>query len=306
MQVMDKNKKIGVSIICNTYNQVDYIEATIKSFLLQKTSFDYEILIHDDCSNDGTKEIIESYANKYPNIIYPIYEKENQYSKCNIDEKFQYPRAKGKYIAYCEGDDFWIDENKLQKQYDYLESHNEINMSAHACMVIDADSLDLKYFIAPESKDKILTMKNVIRGGAGYLGTNTLFFRRELCNKIIEVGEFNHISDYSMQLSGADPNGVYYFKECMSAYRFMSKGSWSVKNKDNNNVKNAIINILNSFDLATNHKYIKYIDKEIVKNKDGESKLNKFLKDVKYHFVRKYYYKNLNNYIHSVKMLNEK
>lgn len=306
MQAMDKNKEIGVSIICNTYNQVEYIETTIKSFLLQKTSFDYEILIHDDCSNDGTKEIIESYANKYPNIIYPIYEKENQYSKCNIDEKFQYPRARGKYIAYCEGDDFWIDENKLQKQYDYLESHKEINMSAHACIVVDADSLDLKYFIAPESKDKILTMKNVIRGGAGYLGTNTLFFRRELCNKIIEVGEFNHISDYSMQLSGADPNGVYYFKECMSAYRFMSKGSWSVKNKDNNNVKDAIINILNSFDLVTNHKYIKYIDKEIEKNKYGESKLNKFLKDVRYHFVRKYYYKNLNNYIHSVKMLNEK
>ncbi len=122
---MDNNKLL-VSINCITFNHEKYIKEALESFLMQKTNFEYEILIHDDASTDNTADIIRKYEKKYPDIIKPIYQEENQYSKkVNISKNFQYPRAKGKYIAICEGDDYWTDPNKLQKQVDFLESNPE-------------------------------------------------------------------------------------------------------------------------------------------------------------------------------------
>ena len=119
-----------VSISCITYNHEPYIVQALNGFLMQKTSFPFEILIHDDASTDRTADIIREYEKKFPNLIKPIYQKENQYSKGNrsILASFVYPRAKGKYIAICEGDDYWIDENKLQMQVDFLENNPEYGM----------------------------------------------------------------------------------------------------------------------------------------------------------------------------------
>ena len=122
---MDKELKTPlVSIICLTYNQAQYIRKTLEGFVMQKTNFPIEILIHDDASTDETADIIREYENKYPQIIKPIYQQENQYSKkVAIGATYIYPKVKGKYIALCEGDDYWIDPLKLQKQVDFLESH---------------------------------------------------------------------------------------------------------------------------------------------------------------------------------------
>lgn len=113
-----------VSICTTTYNHAAYLEQTLDSFLSQKTSFPFEILIHDDCSADGTADIIRRYASRYPEIVKPLYETENQYSKnIPINETFNFPRAEGKYIALCEGDDYWTDDLKLQAQADDMEAH---------------------------------------------------------------------------------------------------------------------------------------------------------------------------------------
>lgn len=119
-----------VSISCITYNHAAYIRQCLDGFLLQKTNFKFEILIHDDCSTDGTMEIIKEYENKYPDIIKPMYEKENQYQngKPSGSTVWNLPRAKGKYWAMCEGDDFWTDEYKLQKEVDFLEQNNDYGM----------------------------------------------------------------------------------------------------------------------------------------------------------------------------------
>lgn len=119
-----------VSISCITYNHKDFIRDALEGFLMQKTNFSFEVLIHDDCSTDGTTEIIREYADKYPNIIKPMYEQENQYQngKPYGSEVWNYPRSKGKYIALCEGDDYWTDPFKLQKQVDFLEAHPEYGM----------------------------------------------------------------------------------------------------------------------------------------------------------------------------------
>lgn len=97
-----------VSICCLTFNHEPYIRECLDGFLMQKTNFPFEVLIHDDASTDHTADIIREYEVQYPNIIKPIYQNENQYSKgVRVTWTFQFPRAKGKYIAMCEGDDYW-------------------------------------------------------------------------------------------------------------------------------------------------------------------------------------------------------
>lgn len=123
------NEEPLVSISCITYNHVNYIKDAIEGFLMQKTSFKFEVLIHDDASNDGTEEIIRDYEAKYPNIIKPLYETENQWIKGRIGSAiFNFPRAHGKYIALCEGDDYWTDPYKLQKQVDFLENNADYGL----------------------------------------------------------------------------------------------------------------------------------------------------------------------------------
>ena len=118
-----------VSISCITYNHAKYIRDALEGFLMQKTSFPIEILIHDDASTDGTTEIVREYEEKHPDIIKPLYETENQWSKgIRGSAVFNFPRALGKYIAICEGDDYWIDPLKLQKQVDFLEQNDEYGL----------------------------------------------------------------------------------------------------------------------------------------------------------------------------------
>ena len=118
---MHEQNEIMVSVFCLAFNHENYIRQTIDSILDQKTSFPFEILIHDDASTDRTAEIIREYERRAPGIVRPIYQQNNQYSqgKNNLYE-FMMPRARGKYFAFCECDDYWTDPDKLQKQVDYL------------------------------------------------------------------------------------------------------------------------------------------------------------------------------------------
>ncbi|WP_291153045.1 glycosyltransferase [Flavobacterium sp. UBA7680] len=113
-----------VSILCDTFNHEKFITETLEGFLNQKTTFPFEIIVHDDASTDNTASIVTEFAQKYPLIIKTVLQKENQYSqKINFWSDITFPMAQGKYIALCEGDDYWIDELKLQKQVDFLENN---------------------------------------------------------------------------------------------------------------------------------------------------------------------------------------
>lgn len=126
-----------VSIICDVYNHGPYLRQCLDGFIMQETTFPIEILIHDDASTDDSQEIIKEYYKKYPVIIKPIIQKENQYSKgIGIWKTYQFPRVEGKYIAICEGDDYWTDPLKLQKQVDFLENH-----PAYSCCVHETQKL---------------------------------------------------------------------------------------------------------------------------------------------------------------------
>lgn len=122
-----------VSVLSITYNQAPFIRQCLDGILCQRTSFRFELIIHDDCSTDGTDEIIRTYARRYPEIIRPFFESENQYSKGvnGLFATFCMPHVRGRYVAICEGDDWWTDPEKLQKQIDFLASHPEYDFCCH-------------------------------------------------------------------------------------------------------------------------------------------------------------------------------
>lgn len=130
-------RPIMVSIQCWAYNHESYIRQCLEGFVMQKTNFRFEAIVHDDASTDGTAVIIREYAEKYPDIIKPIYETENQYSKHDGSlGRIMDAEMRGKYIAMCEGDDYWTDPYKLQKQVDFLERHPDYSMCFHAADVL--------------------------------------------------------------------------------------------------------------------------------------------------------------------------
>lgn len=123
-----------VTVWCLAYNQKDFIRDALEGFVMQKTTFPFEVIVHDDASTDGTTAIVQEYARQYPEIIKPVIETENQWQKGGLKNIIHILNEKyrnGKYIAFCEGDDYWTAPQKLQQQVDFLESHSEYSMCFH-------------------------------------------------------------------------------------------------------------------------------------------------------------------------------
>jgi len=220
--------QIMVSIICNAYNHGPYIAKCLDGFVMQRTNFVFEILVHDDASTDNTADIIRTYEEKYPHLIKPIYQTENQYSKGGIGQ-FQYPRVRGKYIAMCEGDDYWTDPLKLQKQYDAMEAHPEIDICTHAAELIDNNSKKCQK-IEPRKQNSVIPVEDVISGGGAYVATNSIFYRAEILENEPPFREIISF-DYSLQIYGSLRGGMLYLSDCMSVYRYMTPGSWTDRHR---------------------------------------------------------------------------
>lgn len=286
-----------VSISCITYNHEDYIEDALNGFLMQKTDFKYEILIHDDASTDKTASIIREYSKKYPDIIKPIYQTENQYSKgISISATYNYPRAQGKYIAICEGDDYWTDEYKLQKQVDYMEKHSECSMCFHAANIVDVNKKSTGKFVRPSNEDKSYTADDIILGGGGIFPTASVVFPKKL---ILDLPEFYYkspVGDYPLAMILSSKGYVYYIDDVMSAYRVGVKDSWTSrlstgrdKIKRQKQYYYEWINMLREFNLYTNGKYKDLIDVLIVKREFEILVLEKKFNKLSKYPYKKYY-----------------
>ncbi|WP_273150255.1 glycosyltransferase family 2 protein [Methylophaga thiooxydans] len=177
-----------VSICCITYNHEPYIEDALEGFLIQQTDFPFEILIHDDASTDATAEIIREYEGAYPKLIKPIYQIENQYSKVKaMNPTFNYPRAKGDFIALCEGDDYWTEKNKLQKQIDYLQSHKDYAMCSHNVRFeFDGVIEKRKNYTAKVIQDA--DFEAILSNGL-FIALNSIVFRKYLFEKPDWLGQ---------------------------------------------------------------------------------------------------------------------
>jgi len=251
--------EIMVSIECTSYNHEKYIAEALESMLMQQTNFAYEILIHDDASTDRTAEIIRSYEKKYPDIVKPIYQTENQYSKGVLVELFNQERAQGKYIAVCEGDDYWTDPQKLQRQVDYMEAHPECSMCVHAAEKVSAVTKKRVSIIRPSHKDKIFTVEEAIEGGGELFATNSILYSLE---KIPEMPEFYlnaSIGDYPLVICGALSGTVFYMDWNMSAYRVEVEGSWTTVQVSDIAKKQEhlqeVAEMLDEINIYTNYKY---------------------------------------------------
>lgn len=231
-----------VTIRCLVYNHEPYLRQCLDGFVMQKTNFPFEAIVHDDASTDRSAEIIREYAEKYPNIIKPIFETENQYSKKDGSLRRMVDKhIRGKYIAMCEGDDYWIDPYKLQKQVDYLENNPEYTLS-YTNFIID-DSCHKKKrkrrfkCITGDTCEYLLTKGNPI-------GTLTVCIRNDIYFAFSqEYYTWNikmKMGDLPLWIYATMKGPAYYIPEVTAAYRVLPQSA--SHNPDPHIVENFIQN----------------------------------------------------------------
>ncbi|MEG1865343.1 MAG: glycosyltransferase [Bacteroides sp.] len=218
MKILDS--PIIVSVCCLTYNHEKYVRQCLDGFIMQKTNFIFEILVHDDASTDKTQDIIREYEAKYPHFIKPVYQKINQYSQGISplrDELF--PKVKGKYIAICEGDDYWIDPLKLQKQIDFLETHEDYGL-IHTDFIVVNESKIKEYRITKCTNNPKDLLKLILLGKYD-IGTLTVLFRKSLYDKIPHYYKSQNflMGDLPLWIEMANETKFKYLESVTAAYR---------------------------------------------------------------------------------------
>lgn len=274
--------KILVSIVCNAYNHEKYIKDALEGFVMQKTSFSFEVLIHDDASTDNTASIIREYEAKYPDIIKPIYETENQYSKHDGSiKKIQSSRIKGKYVALCEGDDYWTDPQKLQKQFDFLETHPEYSMcatSADWVNVMSGKTLNKGTTLT----DKDFSTEELIEKRVRPFATAAYFMIKDVYLGRPQFGF--PIGDYPMLIYASLLGKVRMLPDNTCVYRYCAEGSWTVKTDNEEtraNISDQMIIGLKNLNEYTGGKYEVSIKKRIKSQKFTSALLRHDFKTLK-------------------------
>lgn len=225
---MDENVK--VSIYCRTYNHKTYIQNALDGILMQETDFPYKVIVFDDASTDGTSDIVKDYAERYPQIIQAFIMEENTWhspDRAKVDSEFMQKYLTGKYIGYCEGDDFWIDPHKLQMQVDYMESHPDCVLYLHNALWFNCIDHTMKtgnpYSCKSEkdiSAEELLMMYN------GHPPTASILHKRELVSMPLFFRE-SSVGDYPLLLYALSCGNVHYNNRIMSVYRQMADGSYN-------------------------------------------------------------------------------
>lgn len=211
--------KPKVSIVTITYNQEAYIAQALESFVMQKTNFSFEVIIADDCSNDKTVSIIKEYAEKYPDIIKPVLRKKNIGAIPNIMDAFK--KTTGSYIALCEGDDYWTDNNKLQLQVDFLDKNSNYALCFHSVRVFFENNEEKESIFPIESDTSKFTTKELINGN--FIQTNSVMYRRQdYKNLPTDVMP----GDWYLHLYHAKFGKIGFINKTMSAYRRHASGIW--------------------------------------------------------------------------------
>ena len=216
-----------VSVVSLVYNHEPYLRQCLEGFAMQKCSFPYEVIIHDDASTDGSAEIIREYAERYPDIIKPIYQKENQFSqRVKIAKTFIYPRVQGEYIAFCEGDDCWTDQYKLQKQVEFLDNHPQASACVHAATQIIMSTG--KEFVFPYVLEtRKYSIEEVVMGGGNLFATSSLVIRKDVLFQKPPCFEQKGVGDYQMFVYSAIAGELWCLADVMSVYRSGVTGSWT-------------------------------------------------------------------------------
>ena len=218
-----------VTVILPTHNHAPFIAQAIESVLMQKTDFTYDILLHDDASTDGTADICRAYAARYPEKITLMAQQVNQYT---IDRRIQshilIPRVTAKYTAILDGDDYWTDPLKLQKQVGYLEAHPDCTLCIGGADIVDVNNHVVGH-VKPYDVDRVVDPADMIRGGGGFNATNTIVMPTQLLKDLPEFADHVEAEDIPFQLLGALSGYAWYIADTLMAYRIAVPGSWSTR-----------------------------------------------------------------------------
>lgn len=220
---------VKVSVFCLAYNHEKYIGKCLEGFAMQKTNFPFEVLVHDDASTDGTAAIIKEYEKKYPDIIKPIYQTENQHSKGVkiIRENLMF-KAKGEYFAWCEGDDYWTDCNKLQKQIDFLDSHPEYSVCYHKVLFNNLRDNTTR-FVPDIDESRDFSVDEIIRKGAVFQ-LSSIVIRAQLYRDRPACFTAKGFGDIPIYIHSAICGKCYVMSDVMSVYNHGVAGSWTLRN----------------------------------------------------------------------------
>lgn len=217
-----------VTILCFTFNHAPYIRRTLDSFVNQKTDFDYEIIVHDDASTDGTQEIIKEFADKYPDLFVTVLQTKNQYSQgIDISKNFVFPIVRGKYIAYCEGDDYWPDDHMLQKEYDFLTSHPDYSSAAGVTRYFNDDNVEVRTPLpAKKYVNRDVDEKNYLNIEDANVATNTIMGISDIIhdeNYLKAKEESPRVGDILIVLKYLEAGKMYVFEDVFQNHTIQSR-----------------------------------------------------------------------------------
>ncbi len=251
-----------VTVSCITYMHAPFIRDAIEGFLMQKTTFRIEVLIRDDASTDGTAEIIKEYELKYPYLFKCFYQAENTSKHANKKElRKPFGLAhRAKYISKCEGDDYWTDSHKLQKQVEFMESHQECSLCFHRAE-IKYENGNTASTYSPEFKGiKFFPEDRLFYEGGSSAPTASLFYRREIAEERPKWRKMSPVGDMPLKMLLFIKGRVGFINEVMSVRRLNVTGSWNdrVRNqeKEENIYLEKMIRMLNEFNKYTEEKYV--------------------------------------------------
>lgn len=291
-----------VSVYCLVYNHEKYLRSALRGFISQKTHFDYEVFVHDDASTDDSKRIIQEFARQYPQVIKPIYQEVNQYSKgISIFSTYILPKMSGEYIAVCEGDDCWTDPLKLQRQVDFLDAHPEYVACVHNTTIKDMRT-KRKREMYEVCQDKDILFVDAVRGHDYSYHLSSLMYRIQYAYQekpsFYAAAKRARIGDYPLAILLTLSGKVRFLNYNMSLYRIGTESSWTkrmILDMDQTAyVCECLAEMLEEVNQFTEYRYDEIVKEEILKRR-----YSSLLFQEKYEELRNEPYRNL-FYSHSL------
>jgi len=262
-----ESNNVTIVINCLVYNHEPYLKDCLEGIAMQKTNFKFVAVVHDDASTDKSVNIIKEYENKYPDIFIPLYEDENLYSKNKIklskkiyDELF---KTGAEYIAICEGDDYWIDPLKLQKQYDYMKSHPDCSLCGTNGFVMWEDFIKPAYYFNTISVPKDFSLSDL--SNRWQMPTASLLYKVEVLRCLEEWNDGYFHGDLRVMLTAKSMGSVHYLPILTCVYRYSNKNLTSTTNLVGHNLGWAakeMLRLFNGFDKWTDGKYSDQIEEK--------------------------------------------
>lgn len=220
-----------VTVVCLTFNHAPHVAESLDSFLRQKTDFPFTVLVHDDASTDGTGDIIRQYAAAHPDVIKPILQTENQHSQGVKILARVFSELRTQYAALCEGDDYWSDPSKLQRQVDWMRANPDGSLCGHATLMVTPEGSPVRELRVRDDGDGDLTVEQVLVNH-DLLHTSSLVFPSVLVKDLPPYYYMAPVGDRPIKMYLATQGRVHYLDRVMSHYRYGVTGSWTARMRD--------------------------------------------------------------------------